>query len=88
MRARYLGTDHWRDEDLAPGPVPDLHRKAQGISRIRVEMSDGLLQPRNDVGHQGHIGLCYEAVETSPRRTSIPPSHSHEIKISTLISLS
>ena len=24
MRARYLGIDHGRDKDLAPGPVPDL----------------------------------------------------------------
>ena len=37
MRARYLGTDPWRNKDLAPRPVPDLHRKALGIGRIRVD---------------------------------------------------
>ena len=63
MRARYLGTGHWRDKDLAPSPVPDLYRKILGIGRIRVEMSDGLLQPRKGVGHPGHFGLGREAVQ-------------------------
>jgi hypothetical protein len=52
-----------RSEDLAPGPVPNFHRKAFGIRRIRVEMSDGFLQPGKDIGHPEHIGLGQEAVQ-------------------------
>src|SRR5438128_11914835 len=63
MRTPHLRTYPGCNEDLAPRPVPDLHWKFLGIGRIRIEMSDGLLQPRKDVGHQGHIGFGYEAVQ-------------------------
>ena len=86
MRTRDLGTDHRRDEDLEPRPVPDLHRKALGIGRIRVEMRDGLLQPRKDVGHQSTLVSARKPFRRSPSRISIPPPHSHEIL--TLSSLS
>ena len=85
MRARYLGTGDGRNKDLALRPVPDLDRKFLGIGRIRIEMSDGLLQPRKDVGHQGHSGFGYEAVH-AVAEPDLNPSHS--LEISTLISLS
>ena len=51
MRTGHPRASSWRGEDLARRALPHLCRQTLGIGRIRVEMSDGLLQPRNDVGY-------------------------------------
>ena len=82
MRADHLGAGLRRLEQSLFGALPEFRAERARVGRCRVEVSNCLLQPGNNLVNRSH-GLFRQV---APSRISTPPSQNQPIL--TLISLS